>query len=249
MDFVLFPTLCLKPWVAFTTFASVKSCVLLSLKSIFYLVAKRESSMHWDDTIYKRKASRSLELGSANGGDSTKQSILLINMSHFPYRRSPASEQLLEEIKKGELWELFGYVQYDIEVPENFRSKINNFPPINQEHLSQQERYRVVDEKLCRRRNIFVSTSKNVDIQLHITKMNTYYSSPVVLSTIGSCLHKNTPLCWAHSKEMFQQFCAVSSGGKEATDGNPNSSVVAETMKLLLTALTAIRLWTEADTL
>ena len=57
-------------------------------------------------------------------------------MSHFPYRRSPASEQLLEEIKKGELWELFGYVQYDIEVPENFGSKINNFPPINQEHLS-----------------------------------------------------------------------------------------------------------------
>ena len=46
---------------------------------------------------------------------------------HFPYRRSLAAEQLLEEIKKGKL---FGYVQCDIEVPEKFRSNFNNFPPI-----------------------------------------------------------------------------------------------------------------------
>ena len=39
---------------------------------------------------------------------------------HFPYRRSLAAEQLLEEIKKGKL---FGYVQCDIEVPEKLRSK------------------------------------------------------------------------------------------------------------------------------
>ena len=46
---------------------------------------------------------------------------------HFPYRRSLAAEQLLEEIKKGKL---FGYVQCDIEVPENLRSKFVNFPPV-----------------------------------------------------------------------------------------------------------------------
>ena len=46
---------------------------------------------------------------------------------HLPYRRSLASEQLLEEIKKGKL---FGYVQCDIEVPEFLRSKFVNFPPI-----------------------------------------------------------------------------------------------------------------------
>ena len=46
MGFVLIATLCLKPWVAFTTSVPVKSCVLLSLKRIFNVVAKRESSMH-----------------------------------------------------------------------------------------------------------------------------------------------------------------------------------------------------------
>ena len=46
---------------------------------------------------------------------------------HFPYRRSLAADQLLEEIKKGKL---FGYAQCDKEVPEILRSKFVNFPPI-----------------------------------------------------------------------------------------------------------------------
>ena len=46
---------------------------------------------------------------------------------HFPYRRSLAVEQLLEEIKEGKL---FGYVQCDIEVPETLRANFANFPPI-----------------------------------------------------------------------------------------------------------------------
>ena len=46
MGFFLIATLCLKPWVVFTTSAPAKSCVLFSLKRIFNVVAKRESSMH-----------------------------------------------------------------------------------------------------------------------------------------------------------------------------------------------------------
>ena len=46
---------------------------------------------------------------------------------HFPYRRSFAAEQLLEEIKEGNF---FRYVQCDIEVPENLRANFANFPPI-----------------------------------------------------------------------------------------------------------------------
>ena len=81
MAFFLIATLYLKPLVAFITSVLVKSCVLLSLKRIFNVVARRESAMHWDDTIYKRKASRLLKWGSANGGDCKKQPILLNNIS------------------------------------------------------------------------------------------------------------------------------------------------------------------------
>ena len=46
MGFVFIVTLYLKPWVAFTTSVPAKSCVFLSLKRIFNVVARRESSLH-----------------------------------------------------------------------------------------------------------------------------------------------------------------------------------------------------------
>ena len=46
---------------------------------------------------------------------------------NFPTRRSLTEQQLLEGIKKENL---FGYVQCDIEVPENSRANFANSPPI-----------------------------------------------------------------------------------------------------------------------
>ena len=53
MGFVLTATLCLKPWVAFTTSVPVKSCVLLSLERIFNVVARRERCI--ETTLYTRE--------------------------------------------------------------------------------------------------------------------------------------------------------------------------------------------------
>ena len=101
----------------------------------------------------------------------------------------------------------------DIGVPEYLGANFANFPPIFKNTLVSKNDIR---DSLCRRIKINVSTSKNVDNQLHITKWNTYYSSTVILSTSGSCLHKKTPFCWIQSKEMLQQFCALSSRLKKA---------------------------------
>ena len=95
-------------------------------------------------------------------------------------------------------------------------SKLCELPFNIQEYFSEQGWYWWLDENVCRRRGYKVSTSENVDIKFHITEWNAYYSSAVILFTIGSCLHKKTLLCWVHSKEMLQQFCAVSSGRKKA---------------------------------
>ena len=46
---------------------------------------------------------------------------------NFLYRQSLTEQQLPEGIKKGNL---LGYVQFDIEVPENLRANFSNFPPI-----------------------------------------------------------------------------------------------------------------------
>ena len=45
----------------------------------------------------------------------------------FPFKRPLREESLLEQIRSGTL---FGYVQCDIEVPEELKKKFANFPPI-----------------------------------------------------------------------------------------------------------------------
>ena len=57
----------------------------------------------------------------------TTTNVKLHIRENFPYRRSLTEHQLLEGIKKGNL---FGYVQCDIEVTGNLRLNFVNFPPI-----------------------------------------------------------------------------------------------------------------------
>ena len=57
----------------------------------------------------------------------TTTSVKLHIREKLPYRRSPTEKQLPEGIKKRNL---FGYVQCDIEVPENLRANFANFPTI-----------------------------------------------------------------------------------------------------------------------
>ena len=45
----------------------------------------------------------------------------------FPYKRPLREDTLLEQPRSGKL---FGYIQCDIEVPEEIKKKFANFPPI-----------------------------------------------------------------------------------------------------------------------
>ena len=54
----------------------------------------------------------------------TTTNVKLKTRDNFLYRQSLTEQQLLEGIKKGNL---LGYVQFDIEVPENLRANFSNF--------------------------------------------------------------------------------------------------------------------------
>ena len=131
---------------------------------------------------------------------------------HFRYRHSLAGEQLLEEIKKGQL---FGYVQCDIEVPENLTSKFNNFPPIFKNTLVNMndigdlmKNYAEEGRLMSQPRKMLISS---------FTLQNGTLITPLLLFYLQlGLVCKKTPLCWVHSKEMFQQLCPVSSGRKKA---------------------------------
>ena len=51
MGFVLIAKLCLKQWLAFITFVSIKSSAYLSLTKISNLAVGKENSMNWDEAI------------------------------------------------------------------------------------------------------------------------------------------------------------------------------------------------------
>ena len=75
--FVLFAVLCLKQWVAFTTFVPVKNSAHLSLKKIPNVSVEKEIPMNWDEAKYRRKVSRSMKCRNVSGGDFTRQPLML----------------------------------------------------------------------------------------------------------------------------------------------------------------------------
>ena len=120
MGFVLFAKLCLKPWVAFTTSVPVRNLrPSLSEEDIQHGCKKRELDAlrrHYIEKIgfnvFEMWECEWRRLCKTN--NTVKQHI----PEQFPYRRSLAAEQPLEEMKKGKL---FGYVHWDFEVHKNLR--------------------------------------------------------------------------------------------------------------------------------
>ena len=193
---------------------------------------KKEVSMNWDDITDKIKASRFLKCGSANGGDCNKTTNTVKQhiREHFPYKRSLAAEQLLEEIRKGEI---FGYVQCDNEVPENLRPKFKNFPPIFKNTLVSRSdigdfmtNYADEERFLSQPRKMLISS---------FTLQNGTLSTPLLLFYLqmGLVVTKIHRLVQYTQKKSFNSFVQSAVDARKQGDENPNSSVVAETMKLL----------------
>ena len=148
---------------------------------------------------------------------------------HFPYRRSVAAEQLLEEIKKGKL---FGYVQCDNEVPENLKSKFVNFPPIFKNTLVSRsdigdlmKNYAEVEKLLSQPRKmlIFCFTLQNGTL---ITPLLLFYLQLGLFVTKIDRFVEYTP------KKCFNSFVQSAVDARRQSDENQNSGVVAETMLL-----------------
>ena len=116
-------------------------------------------------------------------------------------------------MKKGKL---FGYVQCDIEVPENLRSTFINFASMFKNTLVSKSVFGDLMKNYAEEEKLVSQPRKTLISSFTLQKGNIYYSSANVLLTTGSCLQKNTRLCQVHSNERFQQFCADSSGRKKA---------------------------------
>ena len=147
----------------------------------------------------------------------------------FPYGRSLAAQQLLEEAENGKL---LGYVKGDIEKPENLRVKFPNLPSIFKNTLVSKNDIgesvkTYADEKKT------VSISENNDF--NFTIQNATQITPPLLFNLQLCLvctkvHGSVEYT---PKKSFNSFVQSPVDARRQDDWNPNSSLVAETMKLL----------------
>ena len=148
---------------------------------------------------------------------------------HLPYRRSLATDQLSEEIKKGKL---FGYVQCDNEVPENLRANFANFPPIFKKYLTLVGKSDIGDlMKNYAEEHRLLSQPRKVSISSFILQNGTPVTPLLLfylqLRLVRTNIHRfveYTP------KKCFSSFVQSAVDARRKGDENPNSSVVAETM-------------------
>ena len=148
----------------------------------------------------------------------------------FPYKLPLTEESLLQRIKDGNL---FGYLQCDIEVPEHLRENFANFPPFfKNTNVSKDDigplmkEYAEKNQSLTRPRRMLISSFHLKNGTL-ITQLFLFYLQQGLVCTKISRFVEYTPL------SCFNSFVQSAVKARREGDKNPNSTVVAETMKLL----------------
>ena len=148
----------------------------------------------------------------------------------FPYKRPLREESLLEQIRSGKL---FGYIQCDIEVPEVLKKQLANFPPIfkntkvgGHDIGSLMKDYAEKEGILCQPCKMLISSYflKNGTL---ITPLFLFYLD------LGLVCKKIYRFVEYIPVKSFNNFVQSAVNASREGHENPNSSVVAETMKLL----------------
>ena len=148
----------------------------------------------------------------------------------FPYKRPLKEENLLEQIRSGKL---FGYVQCYIEVPEELKNKFANFPSIfKNTNVGRHDIGSLM--KVYAEKEGLLSQPRKMLISSYFLQNGTLITPLLLLYLdLGLVCKKIYRLVEYVPVKCFQKFVQSAVNARREGDENPNSSVVAETMKLL----------------
>ena len=148
----------------------------------------------------------------------------------FPYKRPLSEETQLEQIRSGKL---FGYVHCDIEVPEELKKNFSILPLIfKNANVSLHDigllmkDYAEKEGLLCQPRKMLISSYFLENGTLITPKLLFYLDLGLVCTKIYRFV-EYIPI------KSFENFVQSAVNARLEGDENPNSSVVAETTKLL----------------
>ena len=161
----------------------------------------------------------------------TTTTVTLHIRETFPYRRSLTEHQLLEGIEKANL---FGYVQCGIEVPEKMEANFGTFPPIfrntsvsKKDIVELIKNYAEEERFLSQPRKLLVSSFALQNGTL-ITPLLLFYLQLALVCTKKHRFVEYSP------QKCSNSFMQSAVEARRQSDGNPNSSIVTEAMKLLI---------------
>ena len=136
----------------------------------------------------------------------------------------------MEGVKEGNL---FGYVQCDIEVPENLRANFVNFPPtfkntlVSRKDIGDLMKTYAEEEGIMSQLRKMLISSFTLQIGTLITPLLLFYLQLGLVCTKRHRFVEYTP------KKCFNSFVQSAVDARRQVHENPNPKVVAETMKLL----------------
>ena len=160
----------------------------------------------------------------------TDPSVKFHLRENFPYKRPLSEEQLLQGIIVGRL---FGYVQCDIEVPQHLRSYFSNFSPIFKTTVVSREDIGNLMRENAEKENIMPQPRRMLISSFIL--LNGTIITPLLLFylKLGLVCKKIHLFVQYTPRKCFNKFVQSAVDARRQGVENPNSSVVAETMKLL----------------
>ena len=141
-----------------------------------------------------------------------------------------SEEQLLQGIIDGRL---FGYVQCDIEVPDHLQIYFSNFPPIFKNTVVSREDIGNLMREYAEKENIMAQPRRMLISSFILT--NGTFITPLLLFylKLGLVCKKIHRFVQYTPRKCFNNFVQSAVDARRQGDENPNSRVVAETMKML----------------
>ena len=128
---------------------------------------------------------------------------------------------------------LFGCVLCDIEVPEHLRDYVSNFPPIFNNTVVSRDDIGSLMKQYAEKSNIMVQPKRMLISSSTLT--NGTIITPLILFylKLGQICKKIHRFVQYAPRKCFNNFVQSAVDARRQRDENPNTSVVAETMKLL----------------
>ena len=180
----------------------------------------------------RNKGYKVVEIWECNWWETVKgdESVKIHVRNNFPFELPLTQESLLTKIREDKL---FGYVQCDLEVPDGLKYKFSNFPPIfknfnvSRADIGDYMRDYTIDNDLLKQPQRMLISSFKLENGTVITPLLNFYLSLGLKCTKIYRFVQYTP------KKCFNNFVQSVVDARRIGAENPESSVVAETMKLL----------------